>query len=408
MTGNPQDDRSRGLNPVDGPMAEVPERYLARGGEPVTAPAGAAISGSSADMAARALPGWTLCISTLNRRAVLKKCLEHAYGQTRPPDEVVIVDASDEFEEARAEIEALSRHVPLTYIRAEKRSLPAQRNQGIAASTKDILFLIDDDSFMHPDGAERILELYAADHEEHIAAIAFRNVPFAGPDGGQQVERKKRGLTGAASFQRIAKSSRVARWFKREVLMMSMERAFIGYDLPEERARTWSLNDELANEVIPVSFIAGYALTARRKVAVHEPFDGNLLAYSPAEDLDATYRYARHGLLVKSKAAKVHHVEAAAARLKRMQVTTLTLANIAYFVRAKSAARWKHTRRFHLMVVRRLLAWFLKDLLTLRLTFPNVRGVWRGIRHARGILDYEGPDLPAFFTGVQKEILAMR
>src|SRR6185312_14717864 len=103
------------------------------------------------------LPAWALVLSTYRRPDVLALCLRAALEQTRPPREVIIVDASPDWRASRdhvmAEIAPLRPGVRWQYVEAERRSLPAQRNQGIALSTAPILFMIDDDSLMYPDCA---------------------------------------------------------------------------------------------------------------------------------------------------------------------------------------------------------------------------------------------------------------
>ncbi len=50
------------------------------------------------------LPEWALVLSTYRRRDVLMLCLQAALAQTRPPAEIIIVDASADWEETRDQV----------------------------------------------------------------------------------------------------------------------------------------------------------------------------------------------------------------------------------------------------------------------------------------------------------------
>jgi glycosyltransferase involved in cell wall biosynthesis len=119
---------------------------------------------------------WGLTIATYNRADCLRTCVALAVAQTRPPSEVVIVDASDDWSKARdtilSEIAADNPAVRWTYQQARVRSLTHQRNQALDQTTADVLFLIDDDSFMFDDCAAEIMAIYEADPEGKIAGVS--------------------------------------------------------------------------------------------------------------------------------------------------------------------------------------------------------------------------------------------
>lgn len=54
----------------------------------------------------RRAENWALCVSTYNRGAMLCDCVRHALASTEPPAEIVIVDASDEWQQNRTSVEA--------------------------------------------------------------------------------------------------------------------------------------------------------------------------------------------------------------------------------------------------------------------------------------------------------------
>src|SRR6185436_20169250 len=124
---------------------------------------------------------WGLVVCTYRRADVLLRCLRAAVRQTVPPAEIIVVDASPDWQDTRdrvmREIAADAPAMNWRYVKADVPSLPAQRNQGIALATADILFMIDDDSILFPDCAEEILNVYAADTNHQIAAVGAVPIP---------------------------------------------------------------------------------------------------------------------------------------------------------------------------------------------------------------------------------------
>lgn len=350
---------------------------------------------------------WALCVSTYNRIDVLEVCVRHALAQTRLPAEIVIVDASADLDGNRSRIAPMAEvaGIPLTYLPAPKKSLPAQRNHGIRAATADILFLIDDDAFLHPDSAEAILRVYEADRDRRIAAVSASDAPLPGAEG--LAAEAKTGPSKSRLTERLLGSSRVIRFLWVELLMMSADRVFIPYDGNWHRPDEATVAATGLGRIHPLTTIAGYRMTVRRSVALAEPFDGDLLAYASAEDLDATYRFSRHGWNVAALDGRIYHHEAMAGRLKRQQSTMLSVLNIAFLLRRHSRRPARHTVMFYIMVFRRLLAELLKDGLSRRWTFPQLRGIAAAVPATVRILRHDRATLAAFYDGIQRKVLGL-
>jgi glycosyltransferase involved in cell wall biosynthesis len=350
---------------------------------------------------------WALCVSTYNRIDMLEVCVRHALQSTRLPSEIVICDASADWEGHRARIAPLAEAagVPLTYLPAPKKSLPAQRNHGIKAATADILFLIDDDALLYPDCADTIVKIYEADGIQRIAAISASDGPM--PAGTGLVAEAKMGPSKAPLTERLLKGSRLVRFLWVEVLMMSADRVFIPYDRKWHRPDEATVTAYASDKVYPLTTIAGYRMTVRRSVALAEPFDGDLLAYASAEDLDATYRFSRHGWNLVATEGKIYHHEAMAGRLKRQQSTMLSVLNIAFLLRKHSRFPVRHTIQFYVMILRRLIAEFLKDGLSRRWQFPQLRGVLASIPATIRILRHDRATLAPFYETIQRKVLGL-
>lgn len=148
-------------------------------------------------------------------------------------------------------------------------------------------------------------------------------------------------------------------------------------------------------------------MTVRRSVALAEPFDDDLLGYASAEDLDATYRFSRHGWNVVAIDGRIYHHEAMANRLKRQQSTTLSVLNVAFLLRKHSRFPVRHTIQFYVMLLRRLLAELLKEGLSRRWQFPQLRGVAASVPATVRILSHDRATLGPFYDGIQRKLLGL-
>ncbi|NHB75449.1 glycosyltransferase family 2 protein [Rhodobacter calidifons] len=364
--------------------------------------------GQGADIGARPSERltWALCVSTCDRPDMLELCVRHALGSTRMPSEIVICDASAGWEGHHARIAPLAEAagVPLHYLPAPKKSLPAQRNHAIGAARADILFLIDDDAFLHPDCAEVIMQVYETDRDRRIAAVSASDgpLPEATPLAGG-----KGGASRAPLTERLLRSSFLMRFLWTEVLLMSAERMFIPYDGTWHKPTEEEVAAYSSSALFPVSLISGYRLTVRRSIALDEPFDGDLLAYASAEDLDATYRFSRHGWNVVAVEGRIYHHEALPGRLKRQQSSRLSVLNIAFFLRKHAGRPLRRSVDFGVMVARRLLAEVLKDGLSRRWLFPQLRGVAAAIPDSIRILLHDRATLAPFYDSIQRKVLGL-
>lgn len=355
------------------------------------------------------LPTWSLCVATLNRIDVLEQSVALAVRQEPPPREVIVVDASDGWEENRDRIERLigtGGGAPrLCYIAARERSLTNQRNQALPEATSDILFLFDDDTLMLPGCAREILRVYAADSGGRVAAVGGFRVdrsPLSSGGGGlrqagadRQAERHAQSLLPAGLW----------RWLSRHVFLFDLESRFIAYAPEPDRPTSAEVTALGLGDVAPVQFLNGFRMTVRREVAMREPFEAALLAYCPAEDLDATYRFARHGWLLVAKRAELYHVEAAAGRLKRRQVPRLTSCNIAFILRKRSRALWRDMARYYVLQGRMLLSALLRDLAGRRWSLPSCTGLIAAIPDSVRIFRLPEADLDERYRSIQKRIL---
>jgi len=351
---------------------------------------------------------WALCIATLNRIDALETCVRCALDQTRPPTEIVIVDASDAWETHRVRIATLTeaRGIPLRYLKAEKRSLPHQRNQGARAASADILFMIDDDAFMYADCAEKIMSVYEADPDGGIGAIACTDVTDPPGTMTSDIQGRADVTSRGARVREMMQKSGLVRFLWREVLLMSPDRVLVPYDGARPVFRPDLIRRTGVETAHAVKFIPGFALTVRRSLVLREPFEDALLAYSPTEDTEASYRFTRHAANARVDGARIYHHHAAAARIKRRQTIELTMSNVAFYVRKKSTNLWRDVPHYYVLGLRRVLAETLKDGLSRRWSFPQLRGAIGGLLRSFSVFRAPRATLDAWYQPVQLEILS--
>ncbi|MGZ2260295.1 glycosyltransferase [Roseobacter sp. A03A-229] len=353
---------------------------------------------------------WGLVVSTKDRLDALTVCVELALAQTRPPSEVVVVDASADWQDHARIIKeacAVIPGLPVTYLQADQPSLTVQRNQGVAVARADILFMIDDDSFMHPDCAEKIMALYEKDTETAVAGIQAAPTSEVPPQvqrgGAPQAGARKD--VGALNFRQKAKSGHhpVRQWIMRKLFLMNAEEMFIPYDGAFHRH---PLPATLQGEAVTSAILfVGFRMTFRRDAVQTEPFDGLLRYYCPGEDADVSYRISRHRAILSAREARLHHFTSASGRINRRATTVLSSLNQAVLLHRHAADRTAARRRYFALMRRRLLAETFKDLLSRRLRLPQARGVLQAWASARAIFEMSPEDLVAWYPGAQERVV---
>ena len=224
---------------------------------------------------------WALVIPTYQRQAILLRCLSCAAQQTLPPQEIIVIDASPDWEATYQQIrQTLAKQHPAIvwkYLPANRLSSAAQRNQGIDLATTDIVFLIDDDSLMYPECAQEVLRLYTQDIQHQVAGI-MPKLEALPPDSQEQ--------SGAVNNNPISFRSKLAngikiyqaklRYFAKQLIkdddiFIPYDFAFPKYTLPE------TLKDMATH---PVPMIHGARMSYRREILTQVRFEETLERYA--------------------------------------------------------------------------------------------------------------------------------
>jgi GT2 family glycosyltransferase len=347
---------------------------------------------------------WALTIATKDRIDILKTCVELALTQTRPPVEVVVADSSADWEQnadvIRNIIVRLRPDTRIVYQKGDAPSLTVQRNQAVAQTTADILFMIDDDSLMMPDCAEAIMQIYEADTAGKVAGIQASETPHVPGKDVTGAQKKNVDLT------QSRKKSLGLKWLQSRVLMMSKTEVFIPYDKTYHSGGEGSVPPELAGfALVLATLFGGFRMTYRRAAALAEPFDATLRYYCPGEDLDGSYRISRHGLLLTSYGGKLHHFVSASGRLNRGQVAHLWSLNQAVLLRRHARDQSWARRRYNLKMAHRVFADLLKDVLMRRFNLAQTRGSMRAWRNSRDVWSQSPEGLEKWYPARQEQIV---
>ncbi len=105
----------------------------------------------------------SLIIITLRRPALLGQTLEALGRQTRPLDEIVVVDNGPD-----ADTEAAARRYGARYVAEPRRGYGCARNRGLAEARGDVIYFLDDDCAAEPDWAAVLFDALAAGSADFI------------------------------------------------------------------------------------------------------------------------------------------------------------------------------------------------------------------------------------------------
>ncbi|MCC5887212.1 MAG: glycosyltransferase [Gammaproteobacteria bacterium] len=356
---------------------------------------------------------WAAVVATYNRADILVSCVRRICGQTVLPRQLIIVDASPNWEVSKSQVfEAIPCEIrqcmEFVYCEARAASITIQRNQGLEEAKADIVFLIDDDSLMHATCAAEILRIYNHDVGQTVvgvqAALSKQHPEHAQVDLDSRKTAGTRGVF--ARFLSQLLPSTGVRWIRTNLLLMNRESRFLPYDGDYPDHPVPAAVMEL--DVEPVRLMHGCRMTYRRQVIADVGFDDFLLSYCPGEDADASYRASRKGALLTAQRALIYHHESGAGRIKRRQATALTVLNKAVMTRRHSSDLLRDRRRCYRLAFRFLVAETLKDALALRWSFPQTRGVLAALRHVRTALRIPLPELRQWYADMQRSILSWR
>jgi len=196
-------------------------------------------------------------------------------GQTRLPDEVVVVDSSIDTCLEPMLTTLASAVERFAYIRSQP-GLTIQRNIGVAASKGDVIQFFDDDVVLEPEFLEEIEKVYRDDSELRVFAAQGRivNLPRDARDPAGSLTGLRNSLSGA------------------------VRTLFLLPDQGDGRVKI-SGSPSMVNwrdEPGFVDMLSGSCFSFRREVFQHVAFDESMTGYAAGEDLDISRQLMHRGM----------------------------------------------------------------------------------------------------------------
>jgi len=340
---------------------------------------------------------WALVVATYMREDLLPRCLRLGAAQIRPPLEIIVVDSSPGWESTRErvlrEIAPLWPGIRWHYFKAERRSIPSQRNQGIRAASADVVFLFDDDSLMYSDCAAEIMRVYDADPSRSVVGVNATNVA-APPDASPRSE-----LSVSTEFTTAKNYGHLARWVRR---ILGADDIFIPYDRSYPAHPLPTAVAALAVDRWPMG--VGWGLTFRREICLAEPFEEILINYAAGEDSDMSYRATRRGVYVGARHARLCHLGAASGRAPTFVWAVFNMLNPVALHALYSTDRRRSRMLHRRMLSRRVLISAAKDVYYRRWTMPTARGALLALSMVGTVFRKSEHELRTWYPQFQAEL----
>jgi len=255
-------------------------------------------------------------ICTRNRFEDFKKALPSILAQTRLPDELIVVDSSDE-KRLEAYLTSAKLPFPVRYLHTQP-GLTLQRNHGIRECAGDLVFFFDDDVELNAKYLHEVETVFASDIKHEIGAVGGKIVEHSSPSVRQRLEqftfyvlRLIFGVVGTRNGK------------------------FYPSGMPSHLHRNQ-----------PSGFIeclSGCCMAFRREVFEKARFDEALAHYGLMEDVDISKQVlvAGYKIYYQTSATLIHN-ESPINRLKVQQWAEMSVVNYDYLFRKSwSREKWR-------------------------------------------------------------------
>jgi len=222
-------------------------------------------------------------VPTRNRSIALSKTLTSLEKQELFPAELILVDGSDD-SSTRELVDGFRQRLAFTcclkWMPANICGAASQRNQGMRAATKPVIWFFDDDIVFEPHCVRRLWN--ALDSDSRLGGV---NTMIA----NQQY--KSPGLLSRWLFRFL--NGHASATYAGLVIGPAVNL------LPEDR-------DDLP-EVVPVEWLNTTCTLYRRDALPTPPFDSVFVGYSLMEDLTLSLRVGRNWKLANARTARIFH-----------------------------------------------------------------------------------------------------
>lgn len=301
----------------------------------------------------------SVIICTRNRFDDLIRCLESIEVQTHLPDEVLIVDGSDDDQLGTLLKDQPFDALPIRYIHTEP-GLTRQRNIGIEIASGEIMFFLDDDVALDTEYMEKVVDVYKGKRLNNVGGVQGidLNVTKAFLEG------KKRLL-----FHRLFFLKRNDRYSK---LLPSGAVTHLDVASPDIR---------FSKKPIRIYCMSGAMMSYHQKVFDDLRFDENYEGYSHGEDIDFSHRVSKKYNMYFTSYAKAFHNK------------------------PSNKLEWYRTQDFKESYIRAQVYLFRKHLTSRPLNYFAILWSWFGLLAWLGIQERDKASFIGNLRGMRKEFL---
>jgi GT2 family glycosyltransferase len=221
-------------------------------------------------------------VPTAGRATFLRRALESLAAQTLHPIEIIIVDASQGSEPAQLCDQGIpGLRSQIRWVIAKEHGAAAQRNQGVATATQEVIWFFDDDIVYKPNCVESLWNAISSDRQLGGVNAMIINQRYQPP-----------GLVSRVLF--LLMHGQREKSFAGKVIGPAINL------LPEDR-------HDLP-EIVPVEWLNTTCTMYRRDALPSSPFDSFFSGYSLMEDLALSLRVGERGWkLANVRTARVFH-----------------------------------------------------------------------------------------------------
>lgn len=282
------------------------------------------------------IPEISVVLATKNRFHDIIKCIDSILDQTRLPDEIVIIDASDTQELNLKIKEFRSEKTKIIYVHT-KPGMCYQRNIGIEKSYGDIVFILDDDTILEKNFIKEIVKIFEKDKYKKI--------------GGVQGD-----VTNMLNYSGILDAIYIPiHTVLSEIFFLST----VGdgkFRLSGFQACPWGVN-----KVLKVDYLSGCTSAYRREVLNEFKFDENLHNMT---DVDLSYRISRKYQNVYTPHAKLIHNVSPGGRATLFMRKKRRIQDHYYLFKKNIPQTFKHKFAFYMSIIGLFMVEMMNTLIT--------------------------------------------
>ncbi|HXH25934.1 MAG TPA: methyltransferase domain-containing protein [Vicinamibacterales bacterium] len=243
------------------------------------------------------LPGISIVLCTYRRPSSVARFLDSVAGQTRRPDELLVVDASPDAETERV-VAAGGAGCRVEYWRVSGplRGLTRQRNFGLRHVSRELVAFFDDDVVLEPRCLEELERAHRS--SEEIVGVGCFAETFTPP---------------------------TLLWKVRRALGM-VPHLRPGSYTPGGISIPWRFLAP-TDRLVDGDWLPGCAMMVKTRAACRVLFDETLVGYAQGEDLDFSLRLRRFGRLAMAGAARCRHLHEPAGRPDALRLGQMEIWN---------------------------------------------------------------------------------